>query len=217
MTTLLPSPEPSAPVSTAPAPRSVPAGSHRPVGRLVLGLFVVATGVGWLLDQLGVAVPWRVFPTVGLIVVGLALMVARPSRGALVGFGLALLAASLVAAGTPARFVGPVGDRTVRPAPVDWPVESQLSVGTLTVDLTGRALPRDGLLKAGVGVGQIELVLPRGVPVWVDTDVGMGGITVDGRTVDDGIRPRWSDNESMPGAARVEARVGLGSVEVRHE
>jgi hypothetical protein len=119
----------------------------------VVGLLLIALGAGWLLDAIGVSVPWRLFPAAGLVVVGSALVMARRFRGGLIGLGVVLALAALPSAMTATRFVGPVGQRTVTPVVADWPDDSSLSVGNLTVDLTGPVLPLEREIQVGVGVG----------------------------------------------------------------
>lgn len=185
--------------------------------RAVTGLLVIALGAGWFLDAIGVSVPWRLFPAAGLVVVGGALLVARRHRGGLIGLGVVLALAALLSSVSAARFVGPAGQRTVSPVVAEWPVDSSLSVGNLIVDLTGPVLPPDEEMRVGVGVGEIQLIVPRGAQVRVDAAVGLGDIRVDGVPVDDGFGPRWTEQASVGGAVLVDAQVGLGSIEVRHE
>ena len=46
------------------------------IDRIVLGLLLVAAGVGWLLSRLEVAVPWRLGAPVALTLVGVTLTIA---------------------------------------------------------------------------------------------------------------------------------------------
>jgi hypothetical protein len=185
--------------------------------RAVVGLLIIALGAGWLLDAIGVSVPWRLFPAAGLVAVGGALLLARRYRGGLIGLGVVLVLAALLSAVTAARFVGPVGQRTITPVVAEWPVDSSLSVGNLTVDLTGRVLPLDEEMRVGVGVGEIQLIVPAGAQVRVDASVGLGDIRVDGVSVDNGFSTQWTEAATTAGAVLVDAQVGLGSIEVRHE
>jgi len=60
--------------SERPASVEIRPGRGPQVDRIVLGLLVAAIGVGWLLDQAGVSVPWRMLPAAALVLIGLALM-----------------------------------------------------------------------------------------------------------------------------------------------
>jgi predicted membrane protein len=99
----------------------------------------------------------------------------------------------------------------------EWPVDSSMSVGDLTVDLTGWVLPSNEEMRVGVGVGEIRLIVPAGAQVRVEAGVGIGDIRVDGVSVDNGFGPEWTEEAATSGAIVVDAKVGLGSIEVRHE
>ncbi|MEU4421509.1 hypothetical protein AB0F81_12850 [Actinoplanes sp. NPDC024001] len=191
------------------------AGPHW--GRLVVGLFIAVAGVAWLLDGLGVPVPWRALPAAGLIVVGLVMVGLRRVPGALAGLGAVLLVAATLATLPVQRYVGPIGERTVAPAVTDWPVDTAISVGNLHVDLTGRALPAGGRMDVSVGVGELAITVPSGAAVGIVATVGAGEIKVDGRSVGNGPDSRWSEAAGWPGAVRLDARVGTGVIEVWHE
>lgn len=229
-----PTPIPSAsltgpPPLTAPAPHAAPP-PPRPVrlDRIVLGLLLAVAGIGWLLDEAGVSVPWRLFPAVALFVIGGALLVslfAGRGRGALIALGMvALLLGVAVGVGAD-RYAGPVGDTVVAPRLADWPVATRLGAGTLTVDLTRYPLPTSGSLHADVGAGKVILQLPESGRVAVQASVTMGTITVDGTKVGDGIDVRWSAPATVPsvtansaaGVVTVNVQVGMGDIEVRHD
>lgn len=74
---------------------------------------------------------------------------------------------------------------------------------------------RGGLV--GLGVGEIQLIVPAGAQVRIDAAVGLGDIRVDGLPVDNGFASPWAEQSAATGAALVAAEVGLGSIEVRHE
>ena len=185
--------------------------------RAVTGLLLVAVGAGWFLDVTGVSVPWRLFPAVGLVAVGGALIVARRHRRGLVALGAVLALGALLAAAPTARFVGPVGRLTIGPVVAEWPVDASLSAGNLMVDLTGPVLPSNEEMRVGVGVGSIQLIVPAGAQIRIDAAVGLGDIRVDGVSVDNGLGPKWTEETAGSGAVLVDARVGMGSIQVRHE
>jgi hypothetical protein len=185
-------------MTTTPAaprlPAALPSRPARHWGRVAAGIVIVVVGVGWLLDGFEVAVPWR----------------------ALAGLGAVLLVASLIAALPVRGYTGPVGERAVAPGPGDWPVEQNIGVGSLRVDLTGRELPAGGRVDVRVGVGDLRVVVPSGVPVRITAVVELGDIKVDGVSVDNGVDARWSQDVADPRPVQLEARVGVGSLEVRH-
>ncbi|GGN50534.1 phage shock protein PspC (stress-responsive transcriptional regulator) [Actinoplanes campanulatus] len=170
----------------------------------------IEASVAWpLLDGRGVPVPWRALPAAALIVVGLVVVALRRVPGALAALATVLLLAAVVAALPVERYAGPIGARKIAPAVAQWPVDTTVGVGTLTVDLTGRELPADGRMDVTVGVGKPALTVPSGAPVHILAAVGAGDIRVDGRSVSNGVEPRWPQPAGGTGAAvRVDARVG---------
>jgi hypothetical protein len=232
-----PTPLPVPPESFAPPPLTTPAPltagpppKARPVrlDRIVVGLLLAIAGVGWLLDEAGTSVPWRLFPAAALFVIGCALLVslfAGRGRGALIALGVVTLLLGVAVGVGADRYAGPVGDTVVAPRLADWPVATRLGAGTLTVDLTRYPLPASGTLHADVGAGTVILQLPESGRVAVQASVTMGTLTVDGTKVGDGIDVRWSAPPTVPaatgntaaGVVTVNVQVGMGEIEVRHD
>ena len=108
-------------------------------------------------------------------------------------------------------FRGGVGESLERPTGVaatgyHW------AMGTMTVDLTNADLPAS-TIEITVGLGELIVVIPRGVAVAIDADAGIGDLDVLGRQAS-GINPELTVSE--PGATvRLVVRVGMGHVEVR--
>ncbi|WP_214401432.1 cell wall-active antibiotics response protein [Pseudonocardia lacus] len=203
------------PVPTVPEPAH---DRRRPRwDRIVLGLLLLAVGVGWLLDDAGVAVPWRALPAAALIVIGVALLASLAGgtgRADLVVVGvLALLVASAVGVGAD-RYLGPPGERTIAPARDGWPAPVRMAAGEVVLDLVQGDLPPGGAHVA-VGAGTVVLRLPADEPVRVDVRVVTGTVEVDGRTVREGFDLRWSQGPPTSAASAV-VDVGAGEVEVRH-
>ena len=190
------------------------------VDRIVIGLLLGAVGVGWLLDQAGASVPWRMFPAAALIMVGLALtatLLGGSGRGVLVGLGI-ILTVIAVAVGVGAdRYTGPLGDRVVVPTAAEWPVQERISAGTVTIDLTRHPLPEVGHLQVDVGAGRVIVLLPSDSTAEIDATVTAGTITVNGVKVDDGIDLRWARPASTSTSVDLHLHVGLGDIEVSHE
>jgi hypothetical protein len=194
------------------------AGPHW--NRLVVGLLLLAVGVAWLLDTAGVAVPWHLAPSTGLIVVGLALLASLAGgrgRGGLFGIGIVLLAVALAVALDVDRYAGPAGDVDVRPTPTGWPSTTTLSAGSVRVDLTAAALPAAGRLDVRVGAGRVEVRVPAGHPVRVEADVVIGTVVVDAKPAVQGVDQHWSDPAGATAPVAVHVQVGAGEVEVHHD
>ena len=188
------------------------------VDRIVVGLLLAAVGTGWLLDVLGVSVPWHLFPAAALVLVGLALVgtiAGGRGRGALIALGAVLLVVATAVGVGVDRFAGPAGDRTLTPAAGEWPVETTLSAGNVIVDLTSNPLPQTGELRVNVGAGRVVVTVPRQPPVHVEARVVAGVVLVDGVKIDDGLDVHWS--EANGAQVRVWIEVGSGEIEVRHD
>lgn len=189
------------------------------VDRIVIGLLVGAAGVAWLLDEAGVSVPWRLFPSAALIVVGLALAVTLlggRGRGVLIGLGIVLLTVAVAVGIGADRYAGPAGDRVLVPAAADWPIHERFSAGTVTVDLTRHPLPEVGTLEVDVGAGRLIVLLPPERTTQIHASVTAGTITVDGAKVDDGIDLQWSNPGTTAPSVDVNVHVGLGDIEISH-
>jgi hypothetical protein len=137
------------PAAPSPARRTTP-------DRIVVGLLLAAAGAAWLLDEIGVSVPWALAPAVGVVVIGVALMLTARDPGGhalLVVCGAILLATALaVAAVRPVG--GAFGDRLVTPTAGQWPVATSVAAGNLTLDLRQNPLPTSGRLTAHVNAGR---------------------------------------------------------------
>ncbi|MBW0119267.1 cell wall-active antibiotics response protein [Pseudonocardia abyssalis] len=204
-------------------PSADPADDRRPGprwGRIVLGLLLTTGGVGWLLDGVSVPVPWNLLPSAGLVVVGVVLLLSLAGgtgRADVVVIGFVLLVAAVAVGAGAGRFAGPVGDRTIVPSTTGWPAPTRISAGTVTVDLTGTALPSTGRLEVAVGAGRVVLRLPAETPVRVHSTVVMGTIVADGVAIGQGVDLDWTAPGTGDAPVAVEIGVGAGEVEVTRE
>lgn len=199
--------------------RSARRGVH--AGRLVLGILVAAAGIGWLLDELGVLVPWHLYAASAVTLIGLALLVtllAGRGRGLLIGMGvMALIVAGAVGIGA-GQYAGPMGDTFVAPTVSEWPVSQRIGAGTVTVDLTRHPLPEAGTATIEVGAGRIVVTLPADDSrVQIDARIAAGTVRVDGEEVADGVDVQWSQLGMASARIPLTLRVGLGDIEVNHE
>lgn len=206
---------------------SEPQGPRLPLGRIVLGLLLVAGGIGWLLQRLDVWSPrWEVVAPAALIVVGIACVVAAwdpDEHGGLITLGvlLSLAVAALAILPRPLSdlpLAAGIGDRVQRPASVTALEPSyDLSIGTLEIDLTDIEATTRIEVEAQVGVGALIVRVPEDVQIGVNADVGIGEVTLFG----DQRGGLGADHQfSTPGFGSAERRldlqldVGLGSIEV---
>ena len=172
---------PGPPVPAGAGPRALtsrPPKPRRPIplGSVVLGLLLVAVGVGWLLEATqAVEVPWGAVVPGALIVVGVALLIASrtgQATGGLVAIGVALAVVAALFAWVDVPLGSGVGERQEQPGRIqDLRREYELAA---QVDLLDR--PADGVaaetayrdegydgadrrleLDLSVGLGRIEV------------------------------------------------------------
>ena len=195
--------------------------AKRPVlrmNRVVLGLLALSVGVLWLVDEIGVDVPWRVVPPAALLVVGIALLVTivvGEGRTALIWLGVGLLVVSVALGVGAHRYAAPAGDIALAPTAEEWPLESRQSVGNVRVDLTEHPLPHEGRMDLHLGAGNVTLVMPNNAQIRVDVTVTAGNIIVDARKAADGFDLTWSNEKAADVVVTID--VGAGQVEVRDE
>jgi phage shock protein PspC (stress-responsive transcriptional regulator) len=160
-----------------------------------------------------------------LLVVGLAILwISRSERRmgriikaltVLIGAALAAVIAAVVLAFSwfNVSLDDGVGDRAYTPVTASAVASSyKLGVGNLRIDLSGIASGLRSLhVKAHVGVGQLRIIVPQGVPVQVDAHAKVGNVDVLGNR-DSGRNA--SLKAGSTGGITVDARVGLGHVEV---
>lgn len=195
-----------------------------PVGRFLVGVFLVLLGIGWLLHSLDVvSVEWDLLLPIGLIAVGVALVMVAwrgGSPGALITLGAVLTVILTIGTFVKIPLAGGVGDRTERP-PTLRDRTYELSIGKLTVDLGGAAPGEGGgdavRVAARVGIGQLVVIVPERITcVSTHARAGLGEVNVFGERRG-GIGPDHR-TEAVCLAAPVlslELSVGLGQVEVR--
>jgi Cell wall-active antibiotics response LiaF, C-terminal len=208
-------------VTTEPLEPARPPSQRGPAAATVLvGALLVLVGVGWLLDASGVEVPWRAVLPAALIAVGLATVAGafRDRQPALLLVGLLLVAVLTVASAADWNLPvgGGVGDRTERPSsPADLR-DYRLAIGQLTLDLSGLQVPQGTTtVQARVGVGELAVRLPEGVPVEVDAGSGIGQVQALDRE-ESGVGSRLEADSGGFGDRRLvlDLRVGLGEVRV---
>ena len=225
---LMPS-TPGAPVGTAAAPWTAPAGPRSPVPGVTIAALFIVVGLLALLARLtrwDPAAP--VFLGAALLVVGLGLVAAafsegRTAKGGLVVLGIVLSFALLVSVNARwERVSGGVGNRTWAPATADdvRPVYDA-GVGDVLLDLSGidvGALDGPVRTRLDAGIGNVEVVVPRDADVQVEVDAGFGDVAVlQDEGMDAGVYPgrgtgSWVDDGDPEIVLTIDA--GVGDVEV---
>ena len=185
-----------------------------PVRLIALGL--VAVGILSLLARAGT------WPTAGaawalVVVAGVVLLWTSRRRGLMLALVAVLtVVATAAVAAVIAAFAwfdvslgDGVGNHTYAPASVVQPAY-HLGIGKLTLDLS-HVSPSATPVTARVGIGELRIVLPRGVAATVNAHVKAGSIDALGRHEDGTGASLVTGNGN---ALNVVARVGAGHVEV---
>jgi len=188
----------------------------------LVGLGMVAVAIAVLLSRADL---WPAAGAGWVLVLLAGLVVLWASRGghrgivigALVTFGVivAALVTSVVVAFAwfDVSLGDGVGDRTYQPAgAAEMKRDYHLGVGDLRVDLSQlRGVARQTPVAASVGIGNLRIVVPRGVPVAVNATAKAGDVHVLGRQ-DDGRNAHVRVDGGSP--LSIDARVGAGRIDV---
>jgi hypothetical protein len=218
-------PPPAAPAPGPPGGAGTPPPTDRrgpAVATVLVGALLVLVGIGWLLDESGVGVPWRAVLPAALIAVGLATAAGafRGRQHALMLVGVALVVVLSAAVATDwdldVPLAGGVGERSQQPiAPADL-AEHELGVGRYRLDLRGLQIPPGTTtVEARVGIGELVVEVPGGVSVKVQARSGLGNVQVFGQE-ESGLGSRIDTSSEQGGDRRLvlDLRVGLGEVVV---
>jgi hypothetical protein len=208
--------------AVAPSPRAVP---RSPLAAVTVSALLVLVGTAWLLDAIGaVDVDLGVVAASALTLLGIALLVSawygRARRLIVLGIPLLLVVAALGLVDVPLR--GGIGDPSYAPHRLaDVRSTYELAVGDLTVDLRGVDFSGvDRTVRAQLGIGRLNVVVPPGVRVVVDGHSGVGDVVAFGDATKQCCPTdvhRIRRGAPGDGTLHLVARVGAGHVEVKTE
>jgi predicted membrane protein len=213
---------PARPEADARSAREVP---RSPLAAITVSALLVLVGTAWLLDATGaVDVDLGVVAASALALIGLALLVSawygRARRLIVLGIPLLVLVAALGLVDVPLH--GGIGDPSYAPHRLaDVQRKYELAVGDLTVDL--RRVDFSGVhrtVRAQVGIGRLNIVVPPGARVVVDGHSGVGDVVVFGNRTKECCPTdvhRVQQGIAGDGTLHLVARVGAGHVEVKTE
>jgi hypothetical protein len=204
-------------IEPAPRPRA-------PVGRIGLGLILLAIGLGWLLQSLDVIeIPWDALLPVALIAVGVASVVgSRTGRhSGLIVLGIVLTLVTAMTAAVDVPLIGGAGQREHTPLTAsDVEPRYDLAVGQLVIDLTQLQAAEQIDIEARVGMGELVVELPPDLRVEIHARAGMGDVQVLGEEAS-GFGPERTVGSCGSGPRRapagcllLELSVGMGSIKV---
>lgn len=212
----------SAPAGASPAAPPAPSCRRFPVFLPVMGLVVAGAGILGILQATDtVEVNWTLALAGGVVLIGLATAVGAfyGGVGGLAAAG-AVLAAVLIAVATiDLPLHGPMGDRTVHPTTLHAVHDRyRQSIGKLRLDLSDVAFPQETTkVHASIGVGNLEVIVPRDAIVQVHATVGAGDATIFG-VHDNGWKVNRDVIDERSKASRptlvVDGHVGIGELEV---
>lgn len=204
-----------------------PAPPEPPRRPYALGLLLIGGGVVWGLSLLGVSLRWEVILPAALIVIGAMLLLDRRGwSGGLVGLGIVVLVAAMLA--VPLSVIGgdDIGERQEVVTDVgELAEEHRLGIGSLVLDLRDLDLEDAEVVPvtASVGIGELRVRVPEGVSLTGDaragigavqgTDGSRGGFGVDANLED--LHDEVTDGPAGDGASpmlELDLQVGIGQV-----
>lgn len=194
------------------------------LGRLAVGLSLLAVGAAALLDRVGLVELTPISGTALVVgVIGLALLVgSRFGRARLlIPLGLVAtlaLAGMNAAAGFDLRFGSGIGERAVTVVTADDLADRyELFLGEMVLDLRDLELSEDASIEAHITAGRLEVILPQDLAASVGGSMTAGEYTILGSRdegtglVIDVPRPDWQDGPTLD----IQIDVTFGEVLVR--
>jgi len=156
----------------------------RALWRLTLSLIAIAIAVTLILDrQIGLDAPAYIVAALLAVAIGCLIGTFWGNPGGLVGLGLLLTVALMLASAIPH---GRVGEQVREPQTVAGLQSSyEHGIGEFELDLSGFRKPSElagRTVHINAGVGQTIVYVPEGVPVRLDAELKGGEISAFGRT-----------------------------------
>jgi phage shock protein PspC (stress-responsive transcriptional regulator) len=196
--------------------------SRATLGRIALVLLVLGGSAALFVASFWAAGAGGGVGMAALVIgVGVALALAALRRNVrwLVVPALAVAAGVGLVAAADVDLKGGYGERTYAPSSLAELRDGyDLGAGRLEVDLRGVDVTGDRRLDLELGLGEAVLVVPPGLCVVSDADVGAGYLRVLGWD-DGGFNVGWDEDGAASAQARllVDAHVGLGALQVVHD
>ncbi len=216
---------PTAPTPPPPIPK--PPREKSVLGRLTIGVLLLLTGILIALDVADVInVDAVTVVAAALAVVATGLLVGTfvgRSRG-LIALGVALVLVLIPLAALPNgvrwNTGAGAGERVYRvTAPEDLQTTYELGVGQITLDLRKLDPSVPLQIDASVGIGELKVLLPKGVDVTATANVAVGTINMPGERPLDGVdvTRTWESaagTDFSAGSLELTLSTGLGQIDV---
>ncbi len=161
----------------------------------------------------------RHYWSIGLTIVGLALVIGAwfgRARG-LIALGVILVPIVIASPLAELDVSGSVGERNLEVASAaDMAPLYELGIGSMVLDLSrvdfnGQTVETS----AEVGIGELIVLVPRGVSVVASGEAGMGEVDLFGRTSSGVGVDRSESRDGDAGTLVIDLSIGIGTVEVR--
>lgn len=189
---------------------------------MTAGVVLILLGAAWLLNLTDVIDLRAAFVLPAMLaLVGLALVVGSlrgPHPGLIVLGTFLTIATGFAAVAPPEAFRGGLGERlhTVANA-AELESRYELGLGDLEIDLSSLELDDQRHVTVALGAGNLNVTLPRDLPVLVSAETGAGEIVMLGEKVDGVAVEQTYRSPGYNGAdarLHIEIEVGAGSIEV---
>lgn len=177
---------------------------------------MIALAATWIYEETNQNLPWTTYIAVALGVVGLGLLIGTffGNGGGLIWIGILLAVTLAVGSAVPKGGFGE--DRQTPTTASELDATYRHGVGLLEVDLT-QVEDLKALVGRTVelrhGIGKTEVIVPRDLPVNIESHVSAGEIQVFGRSVDGTDRDLNIRSSTQP-ALTITIDQRLGSIEV---
>ena len=215
-------PPPDAPAALVKMSQTRSARRLRLLTLILVGLTMSGLGVA---EYLGASIPLAAYFGSGLLVVGIALILATwfgRARG-LLGLGVLLSVAALIFSAAaaspqlPQSTRRPLAYTSVSQLPADG---NSLDVGQLTVDLSQLRLTSDAAYRARVDLGRLEVIVPKDANVVVHYSTDLGKVNAYGKEIDKGTEltgdiPDPDVAASGTPTLTLDLSLDVGNIEVR--
>lgn len=186
--------------------------------RIALGVILLGGGALWLLSDAGVLeLSYQAWIGVVLVAIGLAIVLIPGHHGLLAFVGIVVVLLGLPALLVDDIVTGGIGESTETPATPAQLEKFEHGIGKLTVDLTSPGLAdKDLEVEAGIGIGELLVLVPEAPDLSVDAHVGIGHVDALG-IEEDGLDVDLDEDIAGEGERTIslDLEAGIGNIRIR--